>query len=194
MTLLNNVFVKLMRGGATDRVMYIDNVPEEMFYSYKHPLECVGKGQEQHWEYNTTKDKVRTLHEEIKLSQTGDGGLVFDLDNEPSSQRYLTLMRYIKMTYPVNQQIPEAISYAVDPKDTKSPLIALSQVPRVVLPALSPGVSKDTLAGGTTPSIESASSVDVEQIKKDAIAAYQQEQKDKMAKAREARKAPIKSK
>lgn len=185
MTLLKDVFIKIMRGGATDRVLYIDNVPEEMLYVMKHPLECVGKGQEQHWEYNTTKDKVKTLHEEIKLSMTGDGGLVFDLDNEPSTQRYLALMRYIKMNYPTNQQVPEAVSYAVDPKDTKSPLIALSQVPRVVLPVLSPTESNPSSGNGTT------STLDVEAIKKQAIEEHEAEKKkkfaEKMAKARSGR-------
>lgn len=188
MKLLKDVFIKLMRGGATDRVLFIDNVPEEFFYSMKHPLEAVGQGQGQHWQYNTAKDKVLTLHEEIKLSQTGDGGLVFDLDNEPSTQRYLALMRYIKMKYPANQNVPEAVSYAVDPKDTKSPLVALSQVPRVVLPVLSPTESQDSLNSGAT-SISNA--VDIEKIKADAIKEHEAEKKrkfaEKMAKARAGR-------
>lgn len=185
MKLLQNVFIKLMRGGGTDRVLFIDNIPEEFFYTMKHPLEAVGQGQAQHWQYNEAKDKVLTLHEEIKLSQTGDGGLVFDLDNEPSTQRYLALMRYIKTKYPANQLVPEPISYAVDPKDTKSPLVALSQVPRVVLPVLSPTDSKESLSEETTPIL------DVEKIKADAIREHEAEKKrkfaEKMAKVRAGR-------
>ena len=185
MTLLKDVFIKLMRGGATDRVLFIDNIPAEFFYSMKHPVECVGKGQEQHWETNFSKDKIQTLHEEIKLSQTGDGGLVFDLDNEPATQRFLALMRFIKMKYPPNQQIPEAVSYAVDSKDTKSPLIALSQVPRVVLPVLSPSEAQASVSGEPTPAL------DVEAIKKEAVREHEENRKKelaaKMAKARSGR-------
>lgn len=188
MKLLQNVLVKLMRGGATDRVIYIDNVPEEMFYAEKYPVTCAGEGQAQHWVADTSKPKVMTLHEEIKLSLTGDGGLVFDLDNEPSSQRYLTLMRYIKMNYPANQQVPEAIPYALDPKDTKSPLVALSQVPRVVLPVLSPTESKDSLNSGAT---SISDGLDIEKIKAEAIKEHEAEKKrkfaEKMAKVREGR-------
>lgn len=186
MAIIKDVLIKLMRGGATDRILYIDNVPEDFFYSMKHPLECVGVGQSQHWEYNAAKDRVKTLHEEIKLSQTGDGGLVFDLDNEPSTQRYLALMRYIKMMYPPNQQIPDAVSCAVDPKDTKSPAIALSQVPRVVLPVLSPTEANTSLSSNST-----APSLDVEKIKQDAIKEHEENRKKelaaKMAKARSGR-------
>lgn len=186
MDVLKEVFIKLMRGGATDRVLYIENVPAEFFYSMQHPIICVGQGAQQHWERDMSSGKVRTLHEEIKMSLTGDGGLVFNLDNEPSTQRYLALMRYIKSKYPPNQLVPEAVSYAVDPKDTKSPLIALSQVPRVVLPVLSPTESQDSLSSNST-----TSNLDVEKIKADAIKEHEAEKKrkfaEKMAKVRAGR-------
>lgn len=183
--LISNVLIKLIRGGFTDRVLFIDNVPEDMFYEMKHPRICVGKGMEQHWEADLSKPKEPTLYPEINLSQTGDGGLVFDLDNEQSKHRYLALDRYMKMTLPNNKVPVEPIINAVDPTDTRSAALALSQVPRVVLPALSPSESKETVAGSTTVSL------DVEAIKKQAIAEYEAEKKaeisERMAKAREAR-------
>lgn len=185
MTMLNNVLIKLVRGGFTDRVLFIDNVPEEMFYEMKHPVHCVGKGAEQHYEPDMTKEKIPTLYEEIKLSQTGDKGLVFDLDNENSKARYLALDRYIKMSYPNNKVPVDPVINALDPTDTRSPALALSNVPRVVLPALSPSESKETVAGSAI------ASLDVESIKKQAVAEYQAEEKKKvserLAKAREAR-------
>lgn len=181
--LLKDVLIKLMQGGRSDKVLYIDNVPEEFFYEMKHPLTCVGEGQAQHWTLDTSKPKQQTLHQELKASPTGDGAIVFDLDNEPSSQRYLALMRYIKMTYPANQMIPEAVWYSQDYKDPKAPPIALSQVPRVVLPVLSPTETKESAnSDSTTPAL------DIEAIKKAAVEEHELEKKrERMAKARAGR-------
>lgn len=185
MKLIQNVLIKIIRGGFTDRVLYIDNVPEDMFYEMKHPKIAVGKGMEQHWELDMTQPKVPTLHDEITLSQTGDGGLVFDLDNEQSKNRFAVLDRYMKMTFPNNKVPAEPIINAVDPTDTRSPALALSQVPRVVLPALSPSEAQAPVAGSTT------ASLDVEAIKKAAIEEYENQKKaevtERMAKARESR-------
>lgn len=186
MKLISNVLIKLIRGGFTDRVLFIDNIPESMFYEMKHPRICVGKGMEQHFEADVTAEKIPTLHDEIQLSQTGDGGLVFDLDNENSKHRYLAVERYIKMNHPTNSVPADPVINAIDPTDTRSPALALSQVPRVVLPTLSPSVSKDTVVGGAT------ASLDVESIKKAAIEEYEmkqkEENKERMAKARESRR------
>ena len=182
---LINVFVKLIRGGFTDRVLFIDNVPEEMFYEMRHPRKCVGEGQAQHYIDDVTQPKVPTLYPELVLSLTGDKGIVFDMENEHGKNRYLALNRYIKSVYPNNQVPPEPMVYSVDPMDSASPALAVEKLPRVVLPALSPSDSKESVAGGAT------ASLDVEAIKKAAIEEYQAEEKlktsERMAKAREAR-------
>jgi hypothetical protein len=182
MKMLNNVLVKMTSGGRCDLVLYVDNVPFDMFYEMKHPRKCVGQGQQQHWEADTDKPMVPTLHEELRLSQTGDKGIVFDLDNEPSRARFTRLNRYIKQMFPPNQILPEAIPYAVDPTDPSSPALALSQVPRVALPSLSPR--------GDEPLRESsaASALDLEAVKKQAVADYlEQQNKDRMARVRAAK-------
>ncbi len=180
-----NVFIKLIRGGFTDRVLFIDNVPEEMFYEMRHPRKCVGEGQAQHYIDDVLQAKVPTLYSELKLSQTGDKGIVFDMENEHSKNRYLALNRYIKSVYPNNQVPPEPMVYSVDPMDPSSPALSVEKLPRVVLPALSPSESKDSVAGGTT------ASLDVEAIKKAAVEEYQKEEavkvKERMEKARAAR-------
>ena len=181
MKVLNNVLIKLIRGGFTDRVLFIDNVPEDMFYEMQFPRICLGKGQEQHYEPDLTQEKIPTLYPEITISQTGDGGLVFDLENEGSKHRYLALDRYIKSVFPNNKLPAEPIVYSTDPQDQAAPALALSQVPRVVLPALSP-------VGSATASLETDN---LEEIKKQAVDEYKQQQKEemaaRMAKARESR-------
>lgn len=185
MKLIKNVFIKLIRGGFTDRVLFIDNVPEDMFYEMKHPRIAVGKGMEQHWEADLSSPKIPTLYEEIKLSETGDGGLVFEMDNEHAKNRYLALDRYIKMTMPNNVVPVEPVIYSTDPTDPRAPALALSQVPRLVLPSLSPSDGKPSVEG------DASTSLDVESIKREAVEAYKAEEdakvKARMAKARESR-------
>ncbi len=182
---LINVMIRLTRGGFTDRVLMIDNVPEDMFYELQHPRKCIGEGAAQHYVTDTDKPKVMTLFPELTHSLTGDKSIVFDMENEHSKNRYLALNRFIKSVYPNNQLVPEPVVYAVDPMDSNSAPLSVEKLPRVVLPTLSPSESKGSVVGGTT------ASLDVDAIKKAAIEEYQAEEKKKvserLAKAREAR-------
>ncbi len=186
MKVLNNVLIKLIRGGFTDRVLYIDNVPEEMFYEMQYPRICVGKGLEQHYEPDMSKEKIPTLYPELSLSQTGDKGIVFDLDNEHGKNRYLALDRYLKQVYPSNKLPAEPMVNSTDPMDSGAAALQLSQIPRVVLPALSPSESQDSVAGEAT-----AAGFDVEEIKRKAVEEYKAQEnaevKERMEKARAAR-------
>ncbi len=185
MKLLKNVLIKLIRGGFTDRVLYIDNLPEELLYEMRHPRICVGEGQAQHWIDDIKQAKVPTLLPELSASQTGDNGVVFDLENEHGKNRYLVIDRYIKSVFPNNRLPAEPIVNSVDPMDSGAAALELSKIPRVVLPALSPSGSQDSVAGDTTPTL------DVEKIKQEAITEYEamkrNEASERMAKARAAR-------
>jgi hypothetical protein len=155
MKMLNNVLIKMTTGGRVDLVLYLDNVPEDMFYEMRHPRKCAGEGSQQHWEPDTSKPMIPTLYEELHLSQTGDNGIVFDLDNEQARARFQRLDRYVKSMYPANQVPPEAVPYAMDPTDSRSPALALDRVPRVVLPSvLSPRGDEPLRAPVTTPDLE----------------------------------------
>lgn len=185
MKMLKNVLIKLIRGGFTDRVLFLDNVPEDMFYELQYPRICLGKGQEQHYEPDMSKEKIMTLFPELSISQTGDKGIVFDLENEHSKNRFLALDRYIKSVFPNNKLPAEPIVNSLDPMDQSAPALELSKIPRVVLPSLSPSESQETVGGSTI------ASLDVEAIKKAAIEEYQAQEKkaasERMAKARAAR-------
>jgi len=185
MKVLTNVLIKLIRGGFTDRVLYVDNVPAEMFYEMQHPRKCVGENAGQHYVPDMDKPKIPTLYPELVESQTGDKGIIFDLENEHSKNRFLALDRYIKSVFPNNKLPAEPIVNSVDPMDSGAAALELLKIPRVVLPALSPSDSKDSVAGSTMPDL------DVEAIKKAAIEEYEaskkEEARERMAKAREAR-------
>ncbi len=186
MKYLNNVLIKLIRGGFTDRVLFLDNVPEDMFFELQYPRICVGKGAEQHYEADTSKEKIMTLYPELVRSQTGDGGIIFDIENEQSKARFLALNRYIKSVYPNNKLPAEPVVNSVDPMDSAAAALQVSQIPRVVLPALSPSESQDSVAGEAI-----ASALDVEEIKRKAVEEYKAEEdakvKERMEKARAAR-------
>ena len=89
------------------------------------------------------------------------------------------------MSLPNNVLPVEPVIYSTDPTDQRAPALALSQVPRLVLPALSPSDGKPSVAGDASPSL------DVEAIRQAAVAEYKADQeaktKERMAKAREAR-------
>ena len=190
MDILSNVLIKLTRGGFTDRVLYLDNVPAEMFYEMRYPMICKGEGLKQAYVPDSARPKELTLYEELKRSQTGDDGIVFDLDNEQAKHRYMILNRYIQSVY-TNRNVPvDPVINSTDKSNTAAPALALSQVPRVVLPVLSPAEPISSVPGDTTASMKT-SLIDKDKLKKEAIEEYKQEQRARMAKAREARKAPI---
>lgn len=191
MKLISNVLIKVVRGGYVDRVMFVDNLPEELLYEMRHPRHCVGEGFKQHYEPDLSKPKVPTLYEELTLSQTGDNGILFDMDNEQAKTRYLALVRYIKNVFPAGKVLPEPIPNSENPAETSAGPLPLSKIPRVALPALSPAEAPSSVAGDATASASSAG-IDVEALKKEAVEAYKQEQKAKMVKARAARQAPVK--
>ncbi len=183
MKLISNVLIKLIRGGYTDRVLFIDNLPEDMLYEMQYPRKCEGKGSEQHYVPDSSQPKQPTLYPELERSQTGDEGVVFNMENEGAKQRFLALDRYMKSVFPNNRVPAEPIINSTDHSNHAAPALALSQVPRVVLPTLSP-------VGSTTASLETAP-LNVEEIKRQAVAEYeaakQAETKERMAKVREAR-------
>lgn len=194
MKLINDVLVKLIKGGSVDQVMILDNVPEDMFYKMAFPRIAVGKGQENHWEPDQNAAKVLTLHDELSLSQTGDGAIVFDMENENAIDRFKALDRYIRQMWPANKAVPEFKPNSEDPTDSRARPLLRSDIPRAVLPVLSPPTgalenpSKVADVAGTN---EAALILDVEKIKAEAIAEYEaklkEAAKEKMAKARAAK-------
>lgn len=194
MKLLKNVLLKLSRGGSTDRVIFVDNLPEDLLYSMQYPkvvaLMRKDDTRTQYWTSDTTKPKVMTLHEELKKSPVGDDGIVFNMDNNNAKDRWKAVDSYIKANYPSGKLPPAPKPYSVDPTDPRSAVLPLSEIPRIVLPVLSPSDSSDA-GNASAGDSKSESIVDLDAVKKQAIEEYKKEQKakasERMAKARAAR-------
>ena len=194
MKLLKNVLIKLVRSGVVDRVLYIDNIPEELFYSPQHPKIITDRGTKgsQYWTVDVTQPKVMTLYEKLNKSQTGDDGIVFDMQNIHAKDLWSAVDAYIKANYPGNKLPPAPAPYSTDPTDARSPALALSQVPRAVLSVLSPSGKTD--AGSAVADLNGKNDegpVNVEEIKRQAVEDYKAKKKaeasERMAKARAAK-------
>lgn len=194
--LLKDVLIKEASG--IDKVILVDNLPKSLLYKkdikmvidystpYQHLVpayELDGKGNR-----INTGELVEVLKEGIERSQTGDGAFVFNVNYNESKQRLQELDRYIAMSVPQADRIPERVPYAAQPGVMTSGTIARNQIPRVVLPEL---VSPPVLATAqVTPTrvIENLPEnpanrvIMTEEMKKQAT-------KERMAKARAARKA-----
>lgn len=183
--LLKDVLITLTKAGRTDRVLIIDNIPESLFYELRFPLICVGQGANQNWQPDLKAGKEMKLFEELRLSQTGNGSIVFDMDNEQSLMRWGAVYSYIRNTYPHSKVLPQAVENSVDPKNLAAGPLALKDVPRVVLPVLSPSDLNRPVADGTPESLRIA------EIKKQAVDEYKAAEeakiKERMAKVRAAK-------
>ena len=185
--LLKNVLIKLMREGFTDRVIYIDNVPEELFYEMRHPKKIQilnNNPQSATWVADLDAPKVPTLKEHIKDSQTEDKGLVFNIGNENARILYAAVERYIKTMDPLNNIEP--IVNSEDPSNSASPVLVLSKVPHVVLPVLSPSGKPD--AGKTASDLTDLKTKLKTEIMAEIKADKKAEASERMAKARLAKK------
>lgn len=193
MKLLKNVLLKLSRGGVTDRVIYVDNLPEELLYSMQHPMavkEAIkGDNKSQYWTRDTDAPKEMLLHEELKVSPIGDGGIVFNMENNNAEARWKIVDNYIKANFKGNKLPPAPVPYSINPQDPRAATLPLSEIPRIVLPVLSP-VGSPT-ADKQLARDSSNSELSLESIKQQAIEEYKAEKKkqakEKMAKARAAR-------
>ena len=192
MKLIKDVLVKLVRGGYTDLVLILDNVPEEMFYEMKHPVVPSGNGKHKFYVADTSKPKEPTLYEELTPSQTGDKGIVFDLDNEQALARWREIHRYIQSVWPINQRVVDPVPNTTDVTDPRAGALPKDMIPRAVLPVLSPATATPSPVAAT---VETAPAVDLEAIKNaakaEAVAEYQAQLKkeadERMAKARAAK-------
>lgn len=185
--LLKNVLIKLMREGFTDRVMYIDNVPEDLFYEMRHPRKIQilnNNPQSATWVADLEKEKVPTLKEHIKASLTGDKGLVFNIGNENARILYAAVERYVKTMDPLNDKEP--IVFSQDPSNSAAPALALSEVPRVVLPVLSPS-EKSSDAGKATLNLDDMKAKLKAEIMSELADEKKAKASERMAKARAAR-------
>jgi len=138
MKLLKNVLLKMSRGGRTDLILYVDNLPEDYLYEMAYPIMYVGKGRENHKEPDLSKPKTPTLRLGVTDSLTGDKGILIDMDREQGQTIWATIDRYIHQMTPPNQRLQAPVANSVQPSKASAAPLPLDKIPRAVLPVLSP--------------------------------------------------------
>ena len=187
MKLLKNVLIRLAVGGRVDKVLYIDNLPEELLYEMQFPRKYVGKGIENHKEPDLTKDKVATLRLGLTDSPTGDKGIVFDLEREQGQTIWGKVEAYIKSMTPRGELPIAPVIYSQEPDKQSAPALDLDKIPKAVLSVLSPPT-----AGAVVAPVAVGAGASPIQSKADIIAEYKEQEsvkrKEAMAKVRAAKK------
>lgn len=140
MKLLKDVFIKVMWGGRPDTVFIVDNLPADMIYRLEHPRKI--NKESKVYEPDVEADKVSTLLPGITLSQTGDGGFVFDATNNESKQRLKTIDDYVRSTWDYKKPLPQRVPNAIQPSNSASGPLPLALIPRVTLPVLAPATEE----------------------------------------------------
>jgi len=138
MKLLNEVLVKLSRGGWTDRVLYISNLPEHLLYDMRHPMKYVGVGVNNRKEPDLSKDKIATLKEGLRMSPSNDNGIIIDTDREHGQTIWKNVWNYVRQMTPPGKIMPEPKVNSIEPSDPKAWPLPFDQIPRAVLTVLSP--------------------------------------------------------
>lgn len=193
---LKDVLIKEVKGGV-DKVFIIDNIPKSLLYKndlkmvidYSTPYQHLVPAYKLDGMGNriNTGELVEVLKEGIEFSQTGDGAYVFHTNYNEAAQRLQEIDRYIALSVPQADRIPERVPYAAQPGVMTSGPIARHQIPRVVLPELvSPPVLATAQVQPTRvienlPENPANRVIMTEDMKKQAA-------KERMAKARAARK------
>lgn len=188
MKLLKNVLIKLVLGGRTDQVLYIDNLPEELLFEMQFPTKYVGKGIENHKEPDLTKDRVPTLRLGLTHSQKDDKGIVFDLEREQGQAIWTKVQEYITSMTPKGELPVKPITNSVDNSKSSSPRLSLDKIPKAVLSVLSPPsagaeVAPVAVGAGASPTTQSK-----EEIIAEYKAGESEKRKSAMAKVRASKK------
>lgn len=143
MKLLKDVFIKVMWGGRPDSAFIVDNLPWDMVYRMEYPR-AINK-EKGVFEPDTTAEKVETLLPGISLSQTGDGGLMFDAHNQESKLRLKTIDDYIRSVWDYKKPLPQRVPNAIQPSNSGSSPLPISMIPRVTLPVLVAAETEEAL-------------------------------------------------
>lgn len=163
MEVLKNVLIKEVDGSRLgDKVFIIDNLPKSLLYkqAIKLMVDFTTPQQNLVPEFQLdergrkipTGAKTDELLPGIELSQTGDGGYVFFVQNNEGKMRLADIDRYLQATMPVSERVPVRIPYSSQPGTLSASPRPLDQLPRVVLPAPVSPPSKDVQAAAPSPS------------------------------------------
>lgn len=198
MEVLNSVLIKEANGSKQgDFVIFIDNLPKNLLYRRVKKLIIDPYDQQQKLvpEYvlseNGKKIPTNAFVDEllpgIEMSPTGDGAYVFFTQYNEAKERLKEIDRYVQMNVPVAERVQARICYSLQPGVMTSGTVPLANIPHVVLPApVSPPMDKTIVQEGNT---TSGSLKPSKQKRKPMTEEQKRAARDRMARAREVRRA-----
>jgi hypothetical protein len=170
--------LKICRQAAGDSVLIIENLPKRFLYRRirkKVPIvdEATGIATEN---MKVTSEWVDVPLEKLRLSQDGLDFVHMEIRIPDVADIYARIMTYVESNVPRGEIIPKPIPYAAQPGHPMSPPIPLNHIPRVKIPVSSPP-SAQAVEAGTPSKIQDEAKL--------------QAARDRMAKARAARKTKV---
>lgn len=184
MEMIKDALIKEALSGG-DRVFIVEELPKELLLRKIPKVKLSNYG-----------DTVEQIPDEftdepidgVRLSQTGDGGFVFDGYNNTSKGVLETIDRYIMSRLPNNARKPVRTHYCTRPGDPASPAKPLSQVLRVTFDA---PPATQVVAQASLPNIEELKAQLMAEILPIAVAKAEETVKAKTAAAAKTRMAKV---
>jgi hypothetical protein len=183
---LSEVFIKEMHESGIDKVYYVQNLPKRFIYE-KVPKMIQRYDRDGYTDGTLTVDpsgeRVDALLDGLEISGNGDGSVVFLVGRESGKRALLAIDTYVAGTLPRDVVIPKRVSYPMDPTDQRSSPKPKSLIPVVELPvsrvveAVSPEAKASPLKATRT-----------------LTEAQRQAARERLARAREIKKAQINNK
>jgi len=135
--IIKEALIKVVTGNGPDRVMIVENLPKRLIYQRSPKMVPVMKeGYATEAEMVVPGEFVDQLRDGIEMSQTGDGGFVFNMNLNEAALRLKELDQYVERNTARDEKLVQRVSYAEDPSDPRSPVISRDRIPRAQLPAL----------------------------------------------------------
>jgi len=139
---IKDVLIKEVGGSMHDMVFVVNELPVKKLFikAWKKIPKVDRDGDFTGRLVRSKSEKILALRPGITVSQTGDGGFVFDTMTNAGRDVLLELDRFIADTLPINTTIIRREAYCREPGNVKSPPRQKHELPRVELPVSSPPV------------------------------------------------------
>ena len=153
--ILKDVLIKAVGGSMHDMVQVVNELPKSLLYErgYAKKPRMDRDGYPTGYMVEDKTKPIDVLKDGIKISQTGDGGYVFDMGTGISKERLAELDQFILKSLPREAAIPHREYICIEPGNKSSPPKPRNQFPRVELPVSSPPVEDKTSMIQDSPSV-----------------------------------------
>ncbi len=148
MELLKDVLIKEVTDRGVDEVFIIDNLPKNLLfrrapkmmidYTDIHNRQNLIKAFEvlDNGSKRFTGEMTDELLPGVEKSDNEENCYVFFTELNSAKDALASVDRYVAMTMPVAERVPNRIPYAAQPGNHNSAPVAYNKIPRVVLPTL----------------------------------------------------------